>query len=205
MSREIDLVLPLDVYRVGGTCFSTSQVAAMVDRTNRKLFANDTGIKIEVQNETSIPDPDKSLAYVSDGNVEQLLQHGVAQNKNVRLFLVKAEVSDRIGSWTYDPIPTGNDPAIWSGAIFITELYNDNDDNCYISLGFEPTNDSLLHELGHVLMKEGTHFEDPADPTKKNFFHKEAKYTNDEILPSQVARMRNEASIPPFYLTPIRE
>ncbi len=201
MSRDIDLILPINVYRVGGTCFHSSQVTGMIARTNRKLNANDTGIQIEVQREAVIPD--KSMAYVNDVDekkykqLEKLLLNGAGPEKYLRLFLVKAHVTGGYGSWTYDPISELSNADVWSGAIFITELYNDNDDDRYVDLGLDPSNDSLLHELGHVLMQEGAHYNDRSG---KNFFHEKAEMTDDTIFPFQVLRMRGEALIPNYLI-----
>ena len=199
MSRAIDKVLPIKVYRVGGTCFTSSQVADMIARTNRKLYQNNTGIRIELKEEVDVPE--KSWAYISEATdkkndeLYQLLsQNGAGPNKTLRLFLVKTHLGGH-GSWTYDPI-TDLDPDVWGGAIFITELYNDNDDLRYADLGFLPSNDSLLHELGHVLMQESTHY----NGSQLNFFHDSAEMTDDTIFPQQVFRMRGEVPETPIYL-----
>ena len=57
----IDFKLPVLVFRVGGTYFSTTQIQAMIDRTNNKLSV--TGNKIEVESIVAVPE--KSFAYVS--------------------------------------------------------------------------------------------------------------------------------------------
>lgn len=200
MSRAIDFILPINVYYVGGAGFSKKQVRDMIARTNRKLYSNNTGILIELQDEIIIPN--KSMAYVDDVDakrskqLEKLLLNGSGANKFLRLFLVKTHVPERHGSWTYDPVSDCNIVDVWGGAIFITELFNDNNDKRYVDLGLLQSNDTLLHELGHVLMQEGTHY----TGTAKNFFHEKAELTDDTILPFQVSRMRGEAPIPNYLV-----
>jgi hypothetical protein len=144
------------------------------------------------------------MAYVDETNddkfkqLERLLtDNGSGENEYLRLFLVKRHVCEGHGSWTYDPVGVSLDPANWSGAIFITELYNDNDDERYIDLGLQPSNDSLLHELGHVLMQEGTHYNDPGN---MNFFHESACMTDDSILPRKALRMCGELLWPNYLV-----
>ncbi len=100
-------------------------------------------------------------------------------------------------SWTYDPINDDN----WEGAIFITELFNDNSDEAYETRGYLASNDSLLHELGHVLMQEANHFQG----SSKNFFHEKSEETDDSITQTQIKRLRGEDSSRPAdapnYLT----
>ena len=186
----IDFKLPVSVYRVGQTCFSSNQVTSMVDRTNSKLAT--AGIEITIDSRANVPDDE--LAYVYQGipngydNLVRLLtDNGSGPNKQLRVFLVKVDFDYRNDSWTYDPVADSADEDIWGGAIFITELYNENTDSVYRDLGYPPSSDSLLHEIGHVLMREANHYNGP----QRNFFHEDALKLDDTIFPSQISKLRD--------------
>ena len=114
---------------------------------------------------------EKSLAYVYQTDPRQigydnhvkLLNNGSGANKLVRIFFVKADLDNtpRNDSWTYDPLLDPQAEDLWGGAIFITELFNDNSNDRYEDMGYLKTNDTLLHELGHVLMQEENHYAGP--------------------------------------------
>ena len=210
MNQQTQYKLPIQFFRVGGTCFSDQQIKDMVARTNSKLTKNNVGITIEEVGST-IHINKKEMAYVGAHHPEDLtnpktlelralLVNGqqTCANKTLRVFLIKAELDQNYGAWTYDPI---NDDDL-EGAIFITELFNDNSDEAYEAQGYLASNDSLLHELGHVLMQEAKHFQG----NSKNFFHEMAEATDDSITTAQVKAMRgentNRTSDAPNYLRP---
>ncbi|MCA9110930.1 MAG: hypothetical protein KDA52_13350 [Planctomycetaceae bacterium] len=197
MSRPVDFWLYVDVYRVGGTAFSDCQVARMVERTNSKLTA--TGIQVAVNSTTHIDEP--SFAYVSyqvspRQNIHRLLAYGAGPEKTLRLFLVKWDADNRYGSWTFDPLDQGLDVDLWGGAIFITELFNDNDNDRYVDMGYLPQNDTLLHEIGHVLLQEKDHYSGP----HYNFLHEDSSWADDTIFPDQIAKMHGDGTAPSPYL-----
>ena len=209
MARDIDLHLPVLVYRVGGTAFLKDQVKEMIHRTNEKLYEQNTGIKIVWENDIEIV-TEKSFAYVYYDqdvgymNLRELLKNGADSGK-LRIFLVKVDVSEHSGSWTYDPIDSVESdeyPNLWRGAIFITEQFNDNSDQRYKDMGYPESSDTLLHELGHVLMQDETHY----SGDKYNFMHELPEYLDSTIFPSQVSRMRGDPKPrqrhTPYYLVP---
>jgi len=202
MGKQIDLELPVCVYRVGDTAFSDDQVAWMITRTNCKLKV----ARIRVVVEKTVDIAVKTLAYVDDvegpqQNIYQLLAYGAGpvDDKTLRIFLVKNHIRTCDGSWTYDPVDEPDDEYLWGGAIFITELYNDNSDECYYQLGYPETSDSLLHELGHVLMQQKEHYDGPYC----NFLHIESAQLDDTIFADQIERMRQVGSETYRYLRPI--
>ena len=183
---------------MGGASFSDLQIKDMVARTNSKLAKNNVGITIEEVGST-IHINKKEFAYVAADDptnlaspktqeLRDLLDNGqqAGTDKTLRVFLIKTELDSNHGSWTYDPI---NDDDL-EGAIFITELFNDNSDEAYEAQGYLASNDSLLHELGHVLMQEASHF----DKDQFNYFHKYSEKTDDSITTEQIERLRGEDS-----------
>ncbi|MCG7872450.1 MAG: hypothetical protein JAZ11_10160 [Candidatus Thiodiazotropha lotti] len=199
----IDLELPVWIYRVGETCFSNDQIRAMINRTNKKL--SPCGIEVVIERTSEVKE--NSYAYVNvdteagyQNHVDLLKSYRPIAESRLRIFLVKADISYQHGSWTYDPIASPQDEEIWRGAIFITELFNNNSDQSYVDMGYLPNNDSLLHEIGHVLMQEKDHYDGP----HSNFFHSRAEMTDDTIFPSQIHRMRDTLRNSPHdYLTRI--
>ncbi|PUB78743.1 MAG: hypothetical protein DBO99_06110 [gamma proteobacterium symbiont of Ctena orbiculata] len=184
----IDYILPIKFYRVGNTSFTDRQVEEMVARTNRKL--TNVGIKIEIESISHINSISKayiSLKSKQNELKELLLQYGyqgATKDKFLRVFLVKLDIDEYLGSWSYDPDPNPE----YQAAIFITELFNDNSDEAYEAQLYRKENDSLLHELGHTLMWESSHIGGVA----ANFFHELAELTDDSITPQQSLRLRGE-------------
>ncbi|MEW8050187.1 MAG: hypothetical protein AB2809_07400 [Candidatus Thiodiazotropha sp.] len=119
-------------------------------------------------------------------DIDLITKYCSSPKNRIRIFLVKADLDHRNDSWTYDPLEDSANTAVWGGAIFITELFNDNSDERYVDMGYLPTNDSLLHEIGHVLLQDKRHYNGP----KNNFFHAKSEMTDDTIHSSQIKIMR---------------
>lgn len=177
------LELPVQIYRVASVSFSNAQVQKMLQRTNLKL--SKAGIRIVMPDKIKqIPRPD--LAVINEYNIENILRYGSLSS--LRIFLVQKDAQYGNESWTYDPVYDKTAPSFWRGAIFITEIWADNSNRSYAQGGFQPTADTLLHELGHVLMQQADHLKDRRN---NNFMHNWAEHLDDTITPAQVLRMRS--------------
>jgi hypothetical protein len=179
--REL-LMLPVVVYRVGNTCFSEKQAQAMIDFTNEKLEANGAGIEIVMRQYEHIDEP--LWAYVTQDDYSHNVWDLLDQTRHatmLRIFLVKVNVEQNYGSWSF----VAHDEW-YRGTVFVTELYNDNSPEVYTAMGLLEGNDSLLHELGHVLMHEENHY----NGHRLNFFHEQPERTDDTMFEDQIRRMR---------------
>jgi len=173
--------IPLEFFRVKGVPFSDLDIAAMTARTTAKLRR--ARLRIKVLGITEIGPAD--LAKVDSQNIETLLSYGDPVN-TIRVFLVSEDLDYQNDSWTYDPLlePAG---IHWKNAIFITDRFSKNDDQHYEDLGYLPSADTLLHELGHVLMQEATHVFGP----KTNFFHEDSEFADDTLTREQIDALRH--------------
>ncbi len=181
LNNEAELRVPLQIVRVGSAAFSRAQIDAMLSRTNRKLAP--AGIAVfEYSYDELGPE---TLSDVTAENIETILQHR-AESGLLRLFLIREDRYYGLQSWTYDPYDLATYPPFYRGAIFITQAFNENSDEHYVQMGYQPTNDTLLHELGHVLMQSGDHYREQVD----NFFHESGDRTNDAMTDEQIARLR---------------
>ena len=80
-------------------------------------------------------------------------------------------------SWTYDPLSSASFNDLYRNTIFITDDWRVNTDEVYERAGFLPTNDTLLHELGHILARQDEHNKD----SEKNVMHENPALANDQF------------------------
>lgn len=188
------LYIPLRVYRVGGVLFTDTEVGNIIERTNSKLAK----LKIRIDASTvrdighasqAIVDP-KTPAALAD--LKDLLQNGSGLDQPLRLFLVRANHENGSYAWTYDPVNINKDERLWGGAIFLTEFWRDSSDQSQIAKKYHAKHDSILHELGHVLLRQAGDFE---MGEVFNFMNKNISYLDDTICPEQGRKMRGE---PPY-------
>src|SRR3990167_8485842 len=118
-----ELQMPLHIIKVGDASFSRQQISAMIDRTNKKLTP--TGIRVMPKKYHEIGPV--HFANLNAENIEEILNYHAGLNE-LRLFLIKEDGLYGLQSWTYDPFNHNDFPEIYSGAIFITEAFNCNDD-----------------------------------------------------------------------------
>lgn len=179
--------LPLEIYRIGNTEFSDEEVGLMLKRTNQKLLPSKIKILIHSQNSIDFPE----LAFINDKTLDILISR-LPTSDYVKLILVKEDQVYQNESWTYDPLPIDEDSELYRGLIFITEKWANNKDSIYERRGYHPRNDTLLHELGHLLGGVVDHTRGPA-----NFMHEDTLLADDTIDKNQGALMRSSPYLVP--------
>lgn len=187
------LYIPLRIYRVGGVPFTDTEVGNIIQRTNSKLAK--LNIRINASTVSDIGHASQAIVNIEPpadtADHKDLLLHGSGLDQPLRLFLVKSNANGSF-AWTYEPVDISKDEWLWGGAIFLTEYWRDTSDQSQIAKNYHAMHDSILHELGHVLLRQSTDF----DMGKVyNFMNKNIAYLDDTIAPEQARKMRGE---PPY-------
>lgn len=175
-------VIELAIFRVGQVQFTDEQIQKMIKRTESKLQALPLKIQYKVHSDLW----PLHTGEMSEKDVELLLTTAPYVPKpTLKVFLIKKDLTHQLDSWTYNPLIDSENHSPWEGVIFINELFNTNTDEHYKKLGYLPSNDTLMHELGHILLDRADHDKG----SEFNFFHDLAEKTNDHISSEQRQRM----------------